>query len=65
MAKIINKTDHVIALMVDGKWETIMPYGLSCKLKGMVGYKATWDEMIEIATNQTKGQYELFTTNNN
>ncbi len=33
MAKIINKTDHVIALMIDSKWETIMPYGLSCKLK--------------------------------
>lgn len=41
-------------------WETT-----STALKGMVGYKATWDEMIEIATNQTKGQYELFTTNNN
>lgn len=41
-------------------WETI-----STALKGMVGYKATWDEMIEIANNQTKGQYELFTTNNN
>ena len=41
-------------------WETT-----SAALKGMVGYKATWDEMIEIATNQTKGQYELFTTNNN
>ena len=41
-------------------WETI-----STALSGMVGYKATWDEMIEIATNQTKGQYELFTTNNN
>ena len=34
MAKIINKTDHVIALMVDGSWETIMPQGLSCKLVG-------------------------------
>jgi hypothetical protein len=34
MAKIINKTDHVIALMVDNSWETIMPQGLSCKLKG-------------------------------
>ncbi len=33
MAKIINKTDHVIALMIDGKWETIMPQGLSCKIK--------------------------------
>lgn len=33
MAKIINKTDHVIALMIDGKWETIMPEGLSCKIK--------------------------------
>ena len=33
MAKIINKTDHVIALMIDGVWETIMPTGLSCKLK--------------------------------
>jgi hypothetical protein len=34
MAKIINKTDHVIALMIDGSWQTIMPQGLSCKLKG-------------------------------
>jgi hypothetical protein len=34
MAKIINKTDHVIALMIDGSWETIMPQGLSCKLVG-------------------------------
>ena len=41
-------------------WETT-----STALKGMVGYKATWDEMIEIATNQTGGQYELFTARNN
>ena len=34
MAKIVNKTDHFIALMVDGIWETIMPSGLCCKLKG-------------------------------
>ena len=34
MAKIINKTDHVIALMIDNTWETIMPQGLSCKLVG-------------------------------
>ena len=34
MAKIINKTDHVIALMIDNSWQTIMPQGLSCKLKG-------------------------------
>ena len=34
MAKIINKTDHVIALMIDNSWETIMPQGLSCKLVG-------------------------------
>ena len=33
MAKIINKTDHVIALMVNGNWETFMPQGLCCKLK--------------------------------
>ena len=33
MAKIINKTDHVIALMIDNSWETFMPQGLSCKLK--------------------------------
>ena len=33
MAKIINKTDHVIALLVNGEWETYMPQGLSCKLK--------------------------------
>lgn len=41
-------------------WETI-----SNALSGMVGYKATWDEMIEIANDQTGGQYELFTTNYN
>ena len=34
MAKIINKTDHVIALMIDDNWETILPQGLSCKLVG-------------------------------
>ena len=39
-------------------WETI-----STALSGMVGYKATWDEMIEIANSQTGGLYELFTTN--
>ena len=33
MAKIINKTDHVIALMIDNSWQTYMPQGLSCKLK--------------------------------
>ena len=33
MAKIINKTDHVIALYIDDKWETIMPTGLCCKFK--------------------------------
>ena len=27
--KIINKTDHVIALWINGEWETIMPTGLS------------------------------------
>jgi hypothetical protein len=32
MAKIVNKTDHVIALLIDNTWETIMPQGLSCKL---------------------------------
>lgn len=41
-------------------WETV-----STALKGMVGYKATWDEMIEIANDQTGGEYELFTTHNN
>lgn len=41
-------------------WETV-----STALKGMVGYKATWDEMIEIANSQTGGEYELFTTHNN
>jgi hypothetical protein len=33
MVKILNKTDHVIALFVNDKWETYMPDGLSCKLK--------------------------------
>ena len=34
MAKIVNKTDHVIALMIDNSWETFMPQGLCCKLVG-------------------------------
>ena len=41
---------------VGRSWETI-----STALTGMIGYKATWDEMIDIATKQTGGQYELFT----
>ncbi len=41
-------------------WET-----KSTALKGMVGYNATWDEMIEISNKQTGGEYELFTTHNN
>ena len=30
---IINKTDHVVALWINDAWTTIMPYGLSSKLK--------------------------------
>ena len=45
---------------VGRSWESV-----STALKGMVGYTATWDEMIEISTNQTGGEYELFTTYNN
>ena len=41
-------------------WEAI-----STALTGMVGYTATWDEMIEISNKQTGGEYELFTTHNN
>jgi hypothetical protein len=41
---------------VGRSWETI-----STALTGMIGYKATWDEMIEIANKQTGGEYELFT----
>lgn len=41
-------------------WEVV-----STALKSMVGYNATWDEMIEISNNQTGGEYELFTTHNN
>jgi len=41
-------------------WET-----KSTSLKSMVGYTATWDEMIEISKVQTGGEYELFTTHNN
>jgi hypothetical protein len=37
----------------------------STALKGMIGYTATWDEMIEISKKQTRGEYELFTTHNN
>ena len=31
MVKIVNKTDHVIALFIDNSWTTIMPTGLCCK----------------------------------
>jgi hypothetical protein len=41
-------------------WEAI-----STSLAGMVGYTATWDEMIEISNNQTGGEYELYTTHYN
>jgi hypothetical protein len=41
-------------------WETI-----STSLQGMIGYTATWDEMIEISNNQTGGEYELYTTHHN
>ncbi len=41
-------------------WEAI-----STALSDMVGYTATWDEMIEISNKQTGGEYELFTTHNN
>jgi hypothetical protein len=30
--KIINKTDNVIDLWIDDKWETIMPTGISARL---------------------------------
>ena len=33
MVKIINKTDHVIALYINDQWETIMPTGLCCKFR--------------------------------
>jgi len=45
---------------VGRSWESI-----STALSGMIGYTATWDEMIDIANKQTGGSYELFTTNCN
>ena len=41
-------------------WEKI-----STALTGMIGYTATWDEMLEISSSQTRGEYELFTAHNN
>ena len=41
-------------------WET-----KSKSLAGMIGYTATWDEMIEISNKQTGGEYELYTTHYN
>jgi hypothetical protein len=38
---------------------------VSTALAGMVGYTATWDEMIEISTKQTGGEYELYTAHYN
>ena len=37
---------------------------ISVTLNGMVGYKATWDEMLDIASKETNGLYELFLNNN-
>lgn len=31
-------------------------------LKNKVGYTCSWDEMIQIANQETQGQYEYFTT---
>ena len=62
MAKIINKTDHVIALLVNGQWETYMPQGLSCKLKvtkstpifkdGIQFNPVRYDDVIELPKRQ-------------
>ena len=41
-------------------WEKI-----STALTSMIGYTATWDEMLEISNSQTRGEYELFTAHNN
>jgi len=41
-------------------WEAV-----STALAGMVGYTATWDEMIEISNKQTGGEYELYTAHYN
>ena len=41
-------------------WEKI-----STALTGMIGYTATWDELLEISNSQTRGEYELFTAHNN
>jgi hypothetical protein len=41
-------------------WEAV-----STALTGMVGYTATWDEMIEISNKQTGGEYELYTAHHN
>jgi len=41
-------------------WET-----KSNALRNMIGYTATWDEMIEISNNQTGGEYELYTAHYN
>jgi len=41
-------------------WEKI-----STALTGMIGYTATWDEMLEISNSQTRGEYELFTAHSN
>jgi hypothetical protein len=41
-------------------WENV-----STALKGMIGYSAAWDEMIEISNKQTGGEYELYTAHYN
>jgi hypothetical protein len=38
---------------------------VSTALSGMIGYRASWDEMIDIASKQTGGSYELFTNHYN
>ena len=53
-----NKLAVFINEKVGRSWESV-----STALSGMIAYTATWEEMIDIANNQTGGSYELFTTN--
>jgi hypothetical protein len=57
-------TNGRLAVFVNEKigrsYETV-----SAALSGMIGYTASWDEMIDIANKQTGGSYELFTNHCN
>lgn len=57
----INKSSKCLAVFIDEK--TGRQYeAISDTLKKSIGYYVIWDEMIDIASQECKGRYELLKT---